>query len=108
MAKFHAQDCALKAFHAVVVSTQHVVIFAVLPPVAQHTNRLRIFWIVRRYCAAFAVRPQIFGRIKAKASNVADTSDGAPLVLRTVCLGSIFNNDQSMASRHFHDRIHVG
>src|SRR5271168_4982216 len=45
MMQLYAQDRALKPFHAVIESAQHVMILAVLSPIAQPADRARILGI---------------------------------------------------------------
>ena len=108
MPQLHAENRALKSFHPVVISAQHMVILAILSPIAQRADGLSILNIVSSHSAAFAICTQIFGRIKTKTRNVSDAAGGAALVFRTMRLCCIFDHDQSMTPRDFHDRIHVG
>src|ERR1700722_4593457 len=77
-----AQNRSLQTLHAVVVSAQQVMIFAILSPVAQHANLLRVIRIAGSDRPTLAVGAQIFGGIKTEAAQIADTACVVPVILR--------------------------
>src|ERR1051326_5731346 len=82
-------------------------ILAILAPIAQHANRSRIFGIAGGYGTAFAIGSQVLPRIKAKAGHVADAAGAPSLVLRPMSLCGIFNDQQIVPARNFHNGVHV-
>src|SRR6202045_2268553 len=108
MSELYSQDCSLKPFHPVIESPQYMMIFTVLPPVAQHANGAREFGVARGYGSAFAIGSQIFTGIKTETGHVSDAADRTAFILCSVRLRGIFDNNQPMSTRDFHDRIHVG
>src|SRR5712691_9245157 len=83
-------------------------ILAVLSPIAQHADGSPVLGIAGGHRAAFAVSAKIFPRIKTEARYISDATYGAPFVFRAVRLRGVFDHNQSMPPRNFHDRIHVG
>src|ERR1700735_4802885 len=108
MSQLHAQYRALQTLHAVIESTQHMVILAILSPVAQHANSFRISSVVRRDRSALPIRSEVFGGIETETSDVADAARSPAFVLRPVRFCGIFNHNQAMAPRDLQDRVHVG
>src|SRR3974390_620787 len=82
-------------------------IFAVSSPVAQHSNRTYVLGIAGGYGAALTIGPQVLAGIKTKARHVSDAADRTAFVLCAMCLSRIFDDDEAMLPRHFHDRVHV-
>src|SRR5689334_16773479 len=107
MTELYAQDCALETFHAKVVSAEKMVVFAILSPIAKHPDRSRVLGIVRSNGTALAIRAEILAGIKTETGHVPDTSNGPPLVFRTVCLRGVFDHHQVMPPGNIHDRIHL-
>src|SRR5689334_23083289 len=108
MSKLYAKDSTLETFHAVVVSAEKMVIFAILSPIPQHPNGTSVPGVVCCDSATFTISAKVLARIKTEASHLPDTSSRPTLVLRTVCLRGIFDHDQVAPSGNFHDRIHIG
>src|ERR1035438_3992371 len=83
-------------------------IFAVLSPIPKHTNLVRELGVAGRDRPALAVGAKILAGIKAEACHIANAAHRMPFVFRSVRLGGIFDYDQPVPPRHFHDGIHVG
>src|SRR5579864_8353801 len=83
-------------------------ILTVLAPIAQHANGSGIVEVAGGHRATLAVGPKIFSRIETKACYLSDAADGAAFVFRSVRLRGIFDYKQSVSSRYFHNRVHVG
>src|SRR5450631_1013583 len=94
IAQLHAQDRALKPFHPIVVSAQHVMILAVLSPIAQHADGACMLGVVGGHGATLAVGSQILTGIKAEACHIADASDWTSFIFSSVRLRGVFNNYQ--------------
>src|SRR5712671_4488733 len=58
--------------------------------------------------AAFTRGAQIFGWIKAEASDIADAAGTPSVIFGARCLRRVFDDYQLMAAGNFQDRIHVG
>ncbi len=105
---FDVQDGGLDAVHAVVVPSQDVAIFGLLPPVAQQRDPLRQRRVGGHGRAALAIGSEILARVEAEAADIADRSGAAALVFGSMGLSCILDHDEPVATGDLHDRIHIG
>ena len=106
--QFDAENSALHAFKAHIVALEHMLIFFLSAPIAQHADCARVFGIVAGRHAAFAISAEIFARIEAERRQIADAADALALVLRAMRLTGVFNDDKPVLFSDRHDRVHVG
>ena len=92
------QHGALNAVHAVIVAGDDVVVFGLLPPIAEQRNSSREFRVVGDHRPALAVCAEILAGIEAEAAEIADGSGAAALVLRAVSLRRVLDDDEPVAA----------
>src|SRR5258705_10940569 len=85
-AQLDAQNGALQSIHAVIETFEHVVVLALLPPIAKHPHQLRAMGVARDQHAALAARAEILPRVEAEATEVAERPHALPAVFGSVGL----------------------
>src|SRR5262249_38584983 len=83
-----------------------VVIFDLCPVVAQHTQLLGELDIVGRDGATIAKRAQVLAGVETKCSGMGQGTGAAPFVARTMRLAGVFEDEEVVASRNLHYRVH--
>ena len=83
-------------------------ILTILAPITQHANGAGVLGVAGGHRAALAVGAQILAGIKTEARYLPDAADGAAFVLSAVCLCGVFDYNQAVSLRYFHNRVHVG
>src|SRR5258708_27131260 len=107
MAQLHAKDRGLYFIQPAVPARLAADIFLRLPMVPQGTQTRRAFRGVGYDHARIAARAQILGRIKAKASDVAERTGAPAFVARADGLRAVFDHRQLLLAREFHNWAHV-
>src|ERR1700680_298935 len=107
MAQFHAQDRGLNFVKASIPSRLAADVFLRLAMVTQDAQTGGAFCRVGDDHARIAARAEIFGGIKAKASDIAERSGAATFVTCADGLRAVFDDGQMLLAGEFHDGVHV-
>src|SRR5581483_2818586 len=76
--------------------------------ISQNLHFLSQLWIVRHNRSSFAKSSEVFSRVKAKATGVAQSARFSALVFGAVRLRSVLDDEETVSARKFQDRVHVG
>ncbi len=107
MAKLHAKNRGLYFIQPAIPARLAADIFLGLPVVAQNAQTRRALRRVGHDHARIAARAQILGRVKTKASDVAERTGAPALVARANGLRAVLNHRQALLACELHDWVHV-
>src|SRR6266436_1994185 len=107
MAKLDAKNRSLYFIQPAIPARLAADIFFRLSMIPQNAQTRRAFRGIGHDHARIAARAQILGRVKAKASYVAQGTGTPALVACADGLRAIFDHRQVLLAREIHDRVHV-
>src|SRR5580704_3302702 len=107
MSQLNSQNSRLDSVHPAIPPNHAVIIFADLAVIPKDPNLLLQLGIASHNRAGFAEGAKILPRVEAETSCVGKGADLSTLILSSVRLAGILDDEQTVLPRNFHNWIHV-
>src|SRR5947207_3241701 len=105
--KLDAKKGRLELIEARIVAFHVIVIFLFRTVIAQRSDTVGKFWIVRCHRAGVTERAEIFAWIKTVAGGMAERAGAAAFIASALGLCVVFNDLESVLFGDIHQGIHV-
>ena len=105
--KLDSKDRRLNGVESEVAAFECIDLWLSLTPVSQRPRRPGHIGVVRHDDAALASRRKVLRRVEAETSHVTEAAHRLPVVRCPVGLARVFDDRETMLSRHRTHRVHV-